>query len=145
MNGKYLMFYALIVAAMLVLLLVSLFDWRFLNADRPLKPTPVRTRERAPAPSQRRSERRPSSRDPARAPWAGQQSQRPCKTMHPSDGESISQWSILGRDSDYLIVEDEHGQPLVYHHDAKTAVTTGPPKPLNNIQARAPVPASGPN
>ena len=145
MNGKYVMFYALIVAAMLALLLVSLFDWRFLNADRPLKPAPVRTPDRAPGASQRRSERFPAYRDQNRVSPERQESQRPCKAMHPSEGESLRQWSILGRDSDYLIVEDENGQPLVYHHDARTAATRSAPKPLNNIQASAPGPASGPN
>ena|SRR6266404_9991717 len=39
MNGKYIIFYTLILAAMAGLLVVGLFDRRFLNCDEPIQAT----------------------------------------------------------------------------------------------------------
>ena len=113
MNGKYVMFYALIVAAMVVLLIVSIFDWRLLNCEQPLKPDIQRkTSPQAPPEHERVSHRYPNNK----------RSVTGAHTSQHTDSEHVN--FGLSPHSGYFILEDEYGNRELLHRDGRMAEDT---------------------
>jgi len=105
MNGKYIMLYALIVAAMLALLVISLFDWRFLNCDKPLRRNgPSGGQLSVPAATARRSQPQHHSEGFTR--------QSDLKQIPKDRFDQQSR-----RDPGYILTEGENGECQILHRD----------------------------
>ena len=123
MNGKYVMFYALIVAAMVALLIVSFFDWRLLNCGKPVKPGgPKRNLPEAPTARDRRTQTPVQNREHHRNGHrpADHQSKNSNNSQMPDYGNVKSAFI-----ADYIILVDERGNRQVLHIDGRMVENIG--------------------
>ncbi len=117
MNGRYVILYALILAAMAGILIVGLFDWRLLDCDGPVQSSlPNRgesTQIPVTHPHASNHHRRISSTD-------ADNSQPIAKTNLYKEAYSqkrITRIRPADSDSDYIVIEDENGGLQVMNRD----------------------------
>jgi len=122
MNGKYVILYALILAAMAGLLIVGSFDSRLLNGVEPKQPARPNLEASSPPPvTDPRPRLRPRINDNRRIN-SNSHNTEPISKTNLYEGsylqERMTRPRLTDRDSDHILIEDEHGERQVIRSDS---------------------------
>jgi len=122
MNGKYVIFYALILAAMAGLLIVGSFDSRLLNGVEPKQPARPNLEASSPPPvTDPRPRLRPRINDNRRIN-SNSHNTDPISKTNLYEGsylqERMTRARLTDRDSDYIVIEDDYADRQLMHRDA---------------------------